>query len=256
MKLTEAKPNKPVFKSKASSVEELIASIKDGRFTLDGSHLVVKDNFLLINKELTSLIGCPQVIKGSFSCRHNLLKTLEDGPREVAGNYDCSHNELVSLNGAPRHIKGEFWCDDNPLPSLKGGPELVDGSYDCSRTKLTSLEGCARIVKGNLYAGNKYLASLEGCPRFLGKKAYFQFCKNLTSIKNIESHLPQARGILLQGTPISGPLLGLLRVKGLRQVVLDDNKLMRILNRHLPEGNILACAMELIEAGYEEHAKL
>jgi len=256
MKLVEVSSNEPVFKGKASSVKELILSIRDGRFTLDGSHLVVAGNFLLVSNQLTSLIGCPQVIKGSFSCRHNLLKTLEGGPREVDGNYDCSYNELVFLNGAPRHIKGDFWCDDNPLPSLEGGPELVDGSYDCSRTKLTSLVGCARIVKGNLLAGNKHLASLEGGPRFVGKKAFFQFCKSLTSIKNIESHLPQARGLSLEGTPISGPLLGLLRVKGLRQVELDDYKLMSILNKYLPEGNLLACALELIKAGYEEQAKL
>jgi hypothetical protein len=256
MKLGRASLNEPVFKGKARSVEELIASIKDGRFTLDGSHLVVKGNFSLNNNQLTSLIGCPQVIKGNFSCWHNLLKTLEGGPREVDGNYNCSYNRLVSLNGAPRHIKGDFWCDDNPLASLEGGPELVDGSYDCSRTELTSLVGCARIVKGNLYAGNKYLTSLEGCPRFVGKKAFFQFCKNLTSIKNIESYLPEARGIFLQGTPISGPLLGLLRVKGLGRVELGDHKLMSILNKYLPDGNLLACAMELVEAGYEEQARL
>jgi hypothetical protein len=133
----------------------------------------------------------------------------------------------------------------------------VAGSYGCSYNQLTSLVGCAQIIKKNLIAiGNKYLTSLEGGPRSVGGDVSLEFCERLTSLQNVHLHLPEARAISILKVPITGPLLGLLRVKGLKWVELDDYKLMSILNKYLPEGNLLACAMELIEAGYDEHAGL
>jgi hypothetical protein len=258
MKLTEANPNKaPVFKGKARSVEELIASIRDGRFTLDGRHLIIEDSLELEGLKLTSLVGCPRVIKGCFNCENNMLMALVGGPTEVGSDYHCGRNQLVTLEGAPRHIKGSFMCDYNELPSLKGGPIEVAGNYGCSYNRLTSLVGCAQTIKKNLIAGNnQYLTSLEGGPRSVDSGVFLEFCERLTSLQNVHLHLPEARTIFLSKVPITGPLLGLLRVKGLRWVELDDHKLMSILSKYLPEGNPLTCAMELIKAGYEEHARL
>jgi hypothetical protein len=257
MKLTEAKPNKPVFKGKARSVDELIASIKDGSFTLDGRHLIIEDNLELEGFKLTSLMGCPRMIKGSFNCENNALMTLVGGPIKVGKDYHCGRNQLVTLEGAPRHIKGNFMCDYNELPSLEGGPIEVAGNYGCSFNRLTSLTGCAQTIGKNLIAGNnKYLTSLEGGPRSVDGGVFLEFCKNLTSLQNVHLHLPEARTIFLSKDPITGPLLGLLRIKGLRWVELDDHRLMSILSRYLPEGNLLACAMELVKAGYEEQARL
>jgi hypothetical protein len=183
--------------------------------------------------------------------------TLVGGPIEVGGDYHCDYNQLVSLKGAPRYINGDFMCSCNKLPSLKGGPIEVAGSYGCSYNQLTSLVGCAQIIKKNLIAiGNKYLTSLGGGPRSVGGDVSLESCKSLTSLQNVHLHLPEARAISFSKVPITGPLLGLLRVKGLGRVELDDHKLMSILNKYLPEGNLLTCAMELVEAGYEEQARL
>jgi hypothetical protein len=257
MKLGKASSNEPTFKGKARSVGELIASVVDGCFTLDGRHLVVENNLELDGLKLTSLVGCPRVIGGYFTCTNNKLATLVGGPTEVGSDYHCSRNLLVTLEGAPRRLKGNFMCDYNRLPSLKGGPIEVGGSYGCSYNRLTSLVGCARTVGENLIAGsNKYLTSLEGGPRSVGGGVFLEFCKSLTSLQHVHLHLPEALSIFLSKVPITGPLLGLLRVKKLRRVVLDDDRLTGILNKYLPEGNPLACALELIEAGYEEQARL
>jgi hypothetical protein len=257
MKLTEVSSNEPAFKGKARSVKELIASVVDGRFTLDGRHLVVESNLELDGLKLTSLVGCPQVIGGYFACTNNKLATLVGGPTEVGSDYHCSSNLLVTIEGAPRRLNGNFMCDCNRLPSLKGGPIEVGGSYGCSYNRLTSLAGCAQTIGENLIAGNnKYLTSLEGGPRSVGGGVFLEFCENLISLQNVHLHLPEALSIFLSKVPITGPLLGLLRVKKLRRVVLDDDRLTSILNKYLPEGNPLACAMELVEAGYEEQAKL
>jgi hypothetical protein len=245
------------FNGKASSVSELISSIKNGFFTLDGRHLVIEDNLNLSRLNLASLVGCPQVIGGYFSCTNNKLMTLVGGPTDVGSDYYCEYNQLVSLKGAPRHIKGEFWCGHNKLSSLKYGPITVYGSYACGYNLINSLDGCAKIIKNHLISvGNKYLTSLEGGPRSVGGSVFLDFCKNIKSLHNIHVHLPEARAIFLSEVTINGPILGLLRVKGLKSVELDNHKLKNIINKYLPEGNYLACAMELIESGYKEHAKL
>jgi hypothetical protein len=258
MKLTEIDDKAPQFKGEANSIEELLASIKGGRFTLDGRNLIVDGDLLLMNRQLISLAGCPQVVKGHFLCQHNLLKTLEGGPIEVGRDYNCGYNALISLKGAPKHIKDDFWCNDNQLSSLEGGPIKVDGYYGCSRNMLKSLIGCARIINGCLLAhNNKHLTSLEGGPNYVGQNAYFTGCEKL-SLQNIHVYLPEVHSVFYFDTLSScAGLLGLLRVKGLLRVSgLHDNKLQAILNRYLPEGDIFRCALELVEAGYKECATI
>jgi len=256
MKVTEV--NDMSFKGKARTTGELIVSIQDGRFTLDGRDLVVNGDLLLMSRQLISLTGCPLVVKGNFWCQHNLLKTLEGGPVEVDGDYNCGYNALVSLKGAPKHIKNDFWCNDNQLTSLEGGPTQVNGYYGCSRNMLTSLIGCARTINGCLLANNnKQLTSLEGGPSYVGQDAYFTGCEQLP-LQNIHMYLPEVHGgFYIDKLSSCAGVLGLLRVKGLQRVGgLHDRKLQAILNRYLPEGNLFRCALELVEAGYKECATL
>jgi hypothetical protein len=246
------------FEGRANSIEELFSSIKNGRFTLDGRDLIINGNLLLAGLDLISLVGCPQVVMGNFSCLRNHLKTLEGGPTHVTGYYNCAHNNLISLKGAPQHIANNFYCNNNQLPTLADGPVKVEGGYDCQENRLTSLVGCAEVIEGDFNAlGNSHLVSLKGGPRFVGGDVYLSDCSNLTSIRDIYLHLPEVHGsINLVRVPVKGPLLGLLQIKGLRGIALDDKKLVAILNKHLPNGDIFECAVELAEAGYNQQAKL
>jgi hypothetical protein len=280
MKLTDVNGNKaPKFKGEARSIKELLASIKDGRFTLDGRKLVVRGNLVLKQFGLTSLLGCPQQVQGSFDCAGNKLETLEGAPQEVGGYFMCYGNQLKTLKGAPPQVDGGFNCADNELETLEGGPVEVGYNYICSNNKLTSLkgmpriinddfwcfnnlltsfEGCARTIKGNLNGNNnKLLTSLEGGPSFVGKSVHLFGCSKLTSLKNIHLHFPEVHGSFnLTNTDVREHMLGLLLVRGLRSVAINDTKLSSILRKYLNGGNLLACALELIEAGYEEQAKL
>jgi hypothetical protein len=56
--------------------------------------------------------------------------------------------------------------------------------------------------------------------------------------------------------PIKECILGLLKIKNLTNVTLDNKEVQDIINKYLPEGNIVECQSELIEAGFEEFAKL
>ena len=55
---------------------------------------------------------------------------------------------------------------------------------------------------------------------------------------------------------ISSHVLGLLKIKGLKHVKLSNKKVETIINKYLPEGDILECQSELMDAGLEEYAKL
>jgi len=268
MKLTEV--NEPwQFKGKANSIAKLIASIKNGRFTLDGRHLVA-ENLMLSAHKLTSLVGCPQVVKGVFNCSENRLQTLEGGPVEVSGNYYCNDNVLVSLKGAPRQVK-TFWCQRNNLETLENGPEEVDNEYNCSENKLrslkgaprrvrffdcsknllvtleggpssvidyncalnklTSLKGCAEYVGGILICReNQLLTTFEGGPKYVGINVYAAKC-SFTTLKNIHLHLPKVHSACyLDEAPIQSHALGLLRIKGLKGVRLSGSKRLDTLN--------------------------
>jgi hypothetical protein len=280
MKLTEVSSGTgQQFKGEARSVEELIASIENGRFTLDGRKLVVRGDLLLIRQGLTSLLGCPQHVQGNFICTYNKLETLEGAPQQVGGHFICYRNQLETLKGAPQQINGGFDCSYNRLKTLDGGPvkvgrfygcsnnELIslkgmssgiNGDFSCDNNLLTSFDGCARTIKGNLYGfDNKLLTSLDGGPSFVGKDVRLVNCIKLTSIKNIHLYFPEVHGSFdLTNTGVKEHMLGLLRVRGLRGIVLDDAKLGAILRKYLNGGDLIACALELHEAGYEEQAKL
>jgi hypothetical protein len=279
MKLTEVSNNTAQqFKGEASSVEKLLASIEDGRFTLDGRKLVVHGNLVLTGLGLTSLLGCPQRVHGDFSCADNHLETLEGAPQEVDGNFNCPTNMLKTLKGGPKRVGGNFNCFSNRLKTLAGGPIEVGNTYDCSRnrlislkgmphvikgdfwctyTTLTSLVGCGQRIEGNLYCGNnKLLTSLEGGPSYVGKSVHLNDCPKLTSLQNIHLHFPEVHNsFVLTHTGLKEHMLGLLLVRGLKHIILNDLKLWAILTKYIG-GNILACALELAEAGYVEEAKL
>jgi hypothetical protein len=280
MKLTEVSSGTTQqFKGEASSVEELLASIVDGRFTLDGRKLVVHGDLMLMKLGLTSLLGCPQHVRGNFICTYNKLETLDGAPQEVGSHFLCYRNKLKTLKGAPQRINGGFDCSYNVLETLEDGPVKINGFYECSENKLisfkgmpsringdlscsnnllTSFEGCAQTIGGSLYSfNNKLLTSLNGGPSFVGKNVYLEGCTKLTSIMNIHLHFPEVHGLFdFTKTGVKEHMLGLLRVRGLRSIILDDVRLGGILRKYLNGGDLLACALELVEAGYEEQAKL
>jgi hypothetical protein len=301
VKLTEINNETQRLKGEARSVKELLASIEDGRFTLDGRKLVVHGNLSLKKQKLTSLFGCPQHVLGDFNCAQNMLETLEGAPQEITGTFNCSYNRLETLDGAPQVINGGFSCRKNQLKTLDGGPQQVNGFFDCSYNKLetlkggpikvsgayycnnnklmslkgmprniknnfwcnnnllTSFEGCARRIDGTLKAhDNKLLTSLKGGPSFVAKDVHLSFCPKLTSLQNIHKYFPEVHGwFYFDNTNIKEHVLGLLLVRGLRGIIFNDDTLREILSEHLNNGgNLLACALELIDAGYEEQAKL
>ena len=228
--LQEAEEKMP----RAEDVDDLLASIVDGKFTKDGSKLTVTGDFLCGNNQLKSLEGCPQTVGGDFVCYENKLK---------------------SLKGCPQTVGGYFWCNNNQLKSLEGCPQTVNDSFSCSTNKLKSLEGCPQKVGGNFWCLDNQLESLEGCPQIVGGDFNCSNNKQLTSLTRINFYVHEINGedgADFRDCPIKSNILGLLKIRGLKSVYFDDRKLEAIVNKHLPMGNIAECMDELLDAGYSK----
>ena len=190
------------------------------------------------SKKLTSLKGAPQEVGGTFECYDNNLTSLEGAPQKVGGDFNCYRNNLTSLDGAPQTVGGGFTCSINKLTSLKGAPQEVGGSFSCYDNKLISLEGAPQEIGGGFYCGHNNLISLKDIHKH---------------IKSIKQKFNAVR------CPIKSNVLGLLLIKDLEKVELDNKEVAAIINSHLNGGSMrsaLECQAELIQAGFEEYAKL
>jgi hypothetical protein len=133
-------------------------------------------------------------------------------------------------------MNGVFYCYNNKLKSLQGAPSVVNGYFYCYNNKLTSLAGAPSVVKGDFYCADNNLTSLAGIHKIIKEiheTAYFD------------------------DNPIKSNVLGLMRIKGLTKVYLDNKQVMDILNKYLKgDRGIIKCQSELQDAGLEEFAKL
>jgi len=174
------------------------------------------------------------------------------------GDFSCASNELTSLAGAPSHVGGNFSCRACTLKSLKGAPSHVGGSFYCNDNELASLAGTPSHVGGSFYCYDNELASLAGAPSHVGG-AFYCYSNKLTSLKDVHKHVTEIKGIFYAvANPINSHALGLLLIKGVTEVRLDNKRVMEILNSYLGKGRagMLMAQEELIEAGLEEFAKL
>jgi hypothetical protein len=228
--------------------------------TLAGAPQLVNGDFNCSYNGLKTLTGAPQFVSGDFICSNNQLKTLRGGPQQVNGNFNCSYNQLETLEGGPVKVRNTYFCNNNKLTTLKGIPNNIGDDLWCSSNQLTSFDGCAEVIKGSLYChNNELLASIKGAPpRFVGRDVRLEGCTKLTSLKNIHLLFQEVHGWFnLTNAGVKRHMLGLLKVRGLQGVVLSDKKLETILRKYFNGGdNIFACALDLIQAGYEEQAKL
>ncbi len=183
-----------------------------------------------------SLEGAPSEVNGEFDCRYNNLTSLEGGPTIVKGHFNCSINKLTSLKGAPKEVGGYFHANDNNLTSLEGAPVVVGGYFSVSHNQLTSLEGAPTVVGG-----------------------YFSMNDNkLTSLKDVHKHVKEVRSgsFFCEGNPLESHVLGLMKIKWLLMVWLDNKEVMNILNSLLPGGTVLDAQSALLDAGLDEWAQL
>lgn len=195
-------------------------------------------------------------------------KSVADLGIEDSGTlFNCWGKGLTSLDGSPSHIHGSFWCINNKLTSLEGGPTQVDGDFNCCDNNLGSLKGAPRRVGVPGKLGGMFicrgckLTSLEGAPEYVN--AAFDCSENkLVSLKNVHKFIKELRSQFdATKNPIKSHVLGLLLIKGITNIRLDNKQVERILNKYLGKvgsdrSMLLQAQEELMEAGLEEFAQL
>lgn len=206
------------FSGEANDWLEWISSIKNGRFTLDGKNLEIVDCDLYYD-----------ILPGG--------------------------QELYSLSGCPETVEN-FNCSGQPITTLVGGPIIVQNNYYCTSTKITDFKGAPKKVGGSFICKDTMINTFDGIPEYIGDDLNLKNNK-FTSLKDIHKHITNIwGGANFEGNPIKSNILGLLKIKQLRAVQFDDIELEEIINKYLPEGDIFACQQELIDAGFEEYARL
>ena len=167
----------------------------------------------------------------------SILSVMGQQPEKIDGDFYCFSNQLTRLEGCPQEVGGDFNCSSNKLTSLEGGPVKVDGHCIYAGNSLESLTGVAETVGEQISLRNNELKNLKDIHRkikFIGGN-YANFSNN----------------------PIESHVVGLLLIKGLTKVWLDNTGVETIINKHLKANkDVLACIEELEEAGYSEFAKI
>ena len=201
-------------------------SIVNGRVDVDGDCMLTAKCIKLpvkFNK-----------VSGDFNCRYNELTTLEGGPTSVGGDFRCKYNQLTTLQGGPNSVGGDFYCGDNQLTTLEGGPTSVGGDFYCDGNRLTILDGGPTSVGRDFYCIRNQLTTLQGGPTSVSGDFYCDYNSSL-------------------------PLLRLLFIKNLKLIIINDapEDVVNYLNKYIGKGpgGALACAAELIKAGFRENAQ-
>jgi hypothetical protein len=148
------------------------------------------------------------------------------------------------------------------LAEAEATAEYTDDDYqgDCMLVNqhLTSLEGqCPEIVHGEFDCSHNDIKSLDGCPQEIHGYASFRG-NRLTNLKNIDEHIHYAEILDFSSNPIESHVLGLLKIKGLHNVVLDNRDVTGIINMHLRHHggkNLYRCEMDLKMAGFGRFAE-
>ena len=213
-----------------------------------------------INGKLITPETSKEIWAGDFYCNDLKLTSLEGAPSRVNGNFNCGGNLFSSLEGAPSYVNGDFYCNDGYLTSLEGAPTHVGKTFHCSDNSLTSLMGAPSSVSGDFYCNDGYLTSLEGAPRYVNGDFYCAVNK-LTSLEGVHKIFKEINGgFYAFSNLIESHVLGLLLIKGINYLKLDNDDVSNIVSNYLPntKGNrgVIECQSELIDAGFDEFAKL
>jgi hypothetical protein len=98
------------------------------------------------------------------------------------------------------------------------------------------------------------ISSLEGGPI---SSSYFNISNNaLTNLHDIHRHIMTCGRINLEGNPITSSILCLFKIQKLKFIIFSDKTVEKIVNDNLENGDIISCQDALLEAGYDELARI
>ena len=158
--------------------------------------------------------------------------TIEpDGSVSVDGDVYILNRSIIELPLQFSTVSGLFDCSNCALTTLRGAPKIVGSGFYCRMETLLDLQYGPETVGGN------YDTDVESLSYLPKSVIYFicTYCPNLNVLPLL--HL-KCDYMLVELDPMH-----------------SINKILRKYAGTGPKG-ILACAVELISAGYSSNAKL
>jgi len=220
--------------------------------------------------KLTSLQGAPVEEIDMLDVSNNCLVSLKYCPKHVKKSFDCSYNLIKSLEYAPT-VGLDFNARENPITSLSGAPTVIPRNFDVSHcTNLRTLEGGPSKVERNYFAIGCDLVNLDGIASFIGGELDICGNERLTSLKNIHKKIKRLEALRFSPRLIKSHVLGLFLIDRFKVLTAikpplrfkDDLGWYDILNQYLHKRennkkfNMYDCQQALIDAGFEEYAKI
>lgn len=198
----------------------------------------------------------------SHSCffKHKLASHLiKDQARLGANGFDAQqwlYKQLTASDQFEASVSYWIATDDATSSAVNNIADRCEGVFQ----PTVSPESWIESQRAGTYLCNRGPTVLD---EFEGMSSS-SICLNnnqLTSLKDIHKRIESVEGILCaRGNPIESHVLGLMRIKGLTEVALDNVKVQDILNKFLPNtkghAGVLVCQSELLDTGFEEYAQL
>ena len=193
-----------------------------------------------------------------------LQALLEQSEEFTFGDFLKSHLQKFGSKRVFSDEKAGQEVIDTGVWKRNSGPfPVIHAEYGFITThipRITSLKDGLKEVVGNVQfkLDKNRITSFEGAPEKI--EGTVSLTENgITSLLGIHKHFKEIDGELdLRNNDITSGALCLLKIRKLRKVYLDDTKLSKIINEHLPiwGGDILVCQDALIDSGYSKQAKI
>ena len=82
-------------------------------------------SFSILYAKITNLQGSPIIVEEDFECSYTLITSLEGCPRHIPQRLDVYYNKLTDFRGGPEEVGQDLIATSNPLTSLEGLPKII-----------------------------------------------------------------------------------------------------------------------------------
>ena len=193
-----------------------------------------------INTNLTVDVHVEVIIDGDEN-RHISKADLIALPiqfNKVFGNFTTLNTSLATLRGMPKYVQGHFNVGYNNLQNLDYMPATVVGSIFCHEQD-TGLRTMKNI--------HHFLKRMNG--------GVFDIASDYNPDEVDYDYPDEVERTTLMASTLPTNMLGLYLVKGLGEILTEDENFDNIFNSYLQKSDVHACQEALIEAGYAQQAR-
>lgn len=234
----------------------------DGTVDVTGSLMIRSENFTKLPITFGKITGDFTVV----NC--NKLISLENFPHSVKNFFVSFCDNITSLEGFPTEVRGiTELAQLGGITSFKGLSETLFSDklrFSSCKNIGPDFQGLPTGLVHFEMSNCSSIKSLKGLPEKMVKLQLF-FLPELLSLEFIPK---ECKHLTIVTVPKVRNVLKLLTVKNLDHlsITLDDpnskltrdqkDKMLELLQKYTPLGDIIECQEEFIEAGLKEYARL